>query len=152
MSNHVLAVRRHGARLPVALLRVYGGEHEHLFARAEELHNFAELARVGAGPRLLAEFPGGRMEEWLDGEVRRRRHCLRHAAAQRVGAALTWAWAQVLQPSQVRLPAYASLIARKMSRFHSLEIRPFKDRAASRALGHPDGVRPGSVLPPPSPR
>lgn len=54
------------------MLRIYGGEHEHLFRRSDELRIFRALSDAGVGPRLLGDFRGGRVEAFVTGEVRAR--------------------------------------------------------------------------------
>lgn len=69
MSNHVYACwdKRSGHR---ALFRLYGHGSEMFFSREEELAVMRALSDAGVGPKLLAAFRNGRIEEWIDGRVR----------------------------------------------------------------------------------
>eukprot|EP00898_Chlorokybus_atmophyticus_P005905 jgi/Chlat1/6315/Chrsp44S05788 len=51
------------------LLRVYGEGTDTLIDRERERRIFHALSEQGIGPRLLAEFDNGRVEEWLHGRV-----------------------------------------------------------------------------------
>ncbi|RKP08642.1 kinase-like domain-containing protein [Thamnocephalis sphaerospora] len=70
LTNRVYEVRardpndtRHQSRR--VLLRVYGDGVDQLFSRAKELDWLRKLSAVGLGPRLLAVFGNGRLEEYL---------------------------------------------------------------------------------------
>ena len=49
------------------LVREYGAATALAFDRDAETDTFAELGRCGLAPRLVAKFPGGRIETWIDG-------------------------------------------------------------------------------------
>eukprot|EP00918_Siedleckia_nematoides_P052043 GHVU01113759.1.p1 GENE.GHVU01113759.1~~GHVU01113759.1.p1 ORF type:complete len:436 (+),score=72.51 GHVU01113759.1:131-1309(+) len=53
------------------LFRVYGSGVAKLYDPEFELSVFRELANVGIAPRLVAAFPGGRIEQWLRGATLR---------------------------------------------------------------------------------
>ncbi|RKP24157.1 kinase-like domain-containing protein [Syncephalis pseudoplumigaleata] len=70
LTNRVYEVRfrdpndtKHTSRR--VLLRVYGSGVDKLFSRAKELDWLRKLSAVGLGPRLLAVFGNGRLEEYF---------------------------------------------------------------------------------------
>ena len=51
------------------ILRVFGQGTESLIDRAQEARCFHAVAAQGLGPRLLGDFRGGRIEEYIHGRV-----------------------------------------------------------------------------------
>jgi len=51
------------------LLRIYGHGTELFFERHRELATFRKLSEKGYGPKLLASFETGRLEEWIDSDT-----------------------------------------------------------------------------------
>lgn len=78
------------------LFRVYGEGVEQILNRSEELEWFKRLSEAGVGPRLLATFANGRLEEYIESVT--------------------------LTPSMMRTEMVSEGIARTMSQFHKLQI------------------------------
>lgn len=78
------------------LLRVYGEGIETILNRAEELEWFLKLSKARAGPRLLATFQNGRIEEYIESVT--------------------------LTPNMMRREEISREIAKSLSRFHNLSI------------------------------
>lgn len=51
------------------LVRVYGEGVELFFSRDEEVRTFKWVSMNGYGPKLLGQFPRGRVEEFIDAKV-----------------------------------------------------------------------------------
>lgn len=51
------------------LVRVYGEGVELFFSRDEEVRTFKWVSMNGYGPKLLGQFPRGRVEEFIDSKV-----------------------------------------------------------------------------------
>ncbi|PFH36131.1 phosphotransferase enzyme family protein [Besnoitia besnoiti] len=111
------------------LIRIYGHTGEELFDASEERHVFKQLGQLGIAPKCLAEFPGGRIEEWIYGRSLTPAD-LQNDEVQRKLAVLLGDFHQVILPrwSTVRssncrwsrqLPAVAS-------KFHEEELERFK--------------------------
>ncbi|XP_057794664.1 probable choline kinase 1 [Salvia miltiorrhiza] len=83
-----------GAR--TVLVRVYGKGLDLFFNREEEIRTFECLSEHGYGPRLLGQFTGGRVEDFI--------------------------YARTLSSADLRDPETAALIAAKMRDFHELEM------------------------------
>eukprot|EP00850_Spirogloea_muscicola_P019104 SM000183S03998 [mRNA] locus=s183:163671:165937:- [translate_table: standard] len=102
MTNKVYEVRwpdgpdgRRGCPRRV-LLRIYGESAEVLFCRDDEIAVFEKVSLTGQGPRLLARFPQGRVEEWLN--------------------------ATTLAAADLRSPVIQKDVARKLWEFHQLDV------------------------------
>lgn len=78
------------------LVRVYGEGCELFFSREVEIRTFERMSLLGQGPRLLARFPNGRVEEFLN--------------------------ARTLQADDLRNPTISARIAAKLSEFHKLDM------------------------------
>ncbi len=78
------------------LLRVYGNGVESILSRAEELNWFVKLSKARAGPRLLATFQNGRIEEYIESVT--------------------------LTPRMMRSQGVSIEIAKSLSRFHALQV------------------------------
>ncbi|PKU86918.1 probable choline kinase 2 [Dendrobium catenatum] len=99
MTNEVFQIR-----WPVAgeeksrnvLLRMYGEGVGHFFDRANEIKTFEFMSRHGHGPRLLACFPNGRVEEFIH--------------------------AKTLSAADLRDVEISALIASKLREFHDLNM------------------------------
>ncbi|CAH9128336.1 unnamed protein product [Cuscuta epithymum] len=76
------------------LVRVYGEGVELLFSRTDEILTFEYVSKKGFGPRLLGQFPWGRVEEFID--------------------------VRTLSASDLRDPNISSLIAVKLREFHNI--------------------------------
>lgn len=53
----------------VVLVRIYGEGTDTFFDREEEIQTFESISAIGHGPRLLARFPEGRVEEFIHAKV-----------------------------------------------------------------------------------
>lgn len=53
----------------VVLFRIYGSNVSFFYDTDFELQVFQTLSKVGLGPKILATFQGGRIEEWLEGRA-----------------------------------------------------------------------------------
>ncbi|XP_052196118.1 probable choline kinase 2 [Diospyros lotus] len=82
------------------LLRIYGEGVEVFFDRNDEIRTFEFVSKHGQGPRLLARFPIGRIEEFIH--------------------------ARTLSASDLRDPEISALIAAKMKEFHDLDMPGLK--------------------------
>lgn len=82
------------------LVRIYGEGSDIFFDRDEEIRTFESISTHGYGPRLLGQFPEGRIEEFIH--------------------------AKTLSASDLRDPEISSLIAVKMKEFHQLNISDSK--------------------------
>ena len=80
-----------------ALVRVYGEATGAFFQRKREEAIFEELSRKGFGPKLLGKFPGGRIEEWING-------C-------------------PISDAEMKCPASSAEIARILADLHSIDMR-----------------------------
>lgn len=78
------------------LLRVYGEGIGQILNRSEELAWFKTVSEAGVGPKLLATFANGRLEEYLESVT--------------------------LTPSMMRSEIISDGIATKMSQFHALQF------------------------------
>lgn len=78
------------------LLRIYGEGVDNILNRSDELHWFVKLSKARAGPRLLATFQNGRIEEYIESVT--------------------------LTPKMMRDPEVSGLIAKAISKFHELEV------------------------------
>lgn len=78
------------------LFRVYGDGVDQLLNRSEELEWFKRLSEAGVGPRLLATFANGRLEEYIESVT--------------------------LSPTMMRNEDISAGIARTMAQFHRLQI------------------------------
>eukprot|EP00850_Spirogloea_muscicola_P020832 SM000228S07372 [mRNA] locus=s228:57879:60082:- [translate_table: standard] len=102
MTNKVYEVRwpdgpdGHRGCPRCVLLRIYGESAEVLFRRDDEIAVFEKVSLTGQGPRLLARFPQGRVEEWLN--------------------------ATTLAAPDLRSPAISKGVARKLWEFHQLDV------------------------------
>ncbi|VFQ80158.1 unnamed protein product [Cuscuta campestris] len=76
------------------LVRVYGEGVDLLFSREDEIRAFEYVSKQGFGPRLLGQFPWGRVEEFID--------------------------VRTLSASDLRDPDISSLIAVKLREFHNI--------------------------------
>ncbi|KAI9098495.1 hypothetical protein K1719_025120 [Acacia pycnantha] len=99
MTNEVFQIKwwsQNGCVLRRVLVRLYGSGVEIFFNREEEVRTFQCVAEHGQGPRLLARFAAGRVEEFL------------HATT--------------LSAADIRDPEISALIASKMREFHKLHM------------------------------
>nr|CAD1829855.1 unnamed protein product [Ananas comosus var. bracteatus] len=110
MTNEVYQVRwrrrRPGAaeeeaeeeevRKKKVLLRIYGDGTDLFFDRADEVRTFECISRHGQGPRLLARFPNGRIEEFIH--------------------------ARTLSAADLRDEKISALVAAKLREFHDLDM------------------------------
>ncbi|XP_028772351.1 probable choline kinase 3 isoform X1 [Neltuma alba] len=99
MTNEVFQIKwwsQNGCVLRRVLVRLYGRGVEVFFNREEEVRTFQCVAEHGQGPRLLALFAAGRVEEFL------------HATT--------------LSAVDIRNPEISALIASKMREFHKLDM------------------------------
>ncbi|KAM0010974.1 putative phosphotransferase with an alcohol group as acceptor [Helianthus debilis subsp. tardiflorus] len=78
------------------LVRIYGEGSDVFFDREEEIRTFESISTHKYGPRLLAQFPEGRVEEFIH--------------------------AKTLSASDLRDPEISTLIAAKMREFHNLNM------------------------------
>uniref|UniRef100_A0A2P2JCB6 Putative choline kinase 2 isoform X1 n=1 Tax=Rhizophora mucronata TaxID=61149 RepID=A0A2P2JCB6_RHIMU len=78
------------------LVRVYGEGVEVFFNREDEIRTFEFMSRQGQGPRLIARFSNGRIEEFIH--------------------------SRTLSASDLRDPHISPLIAAKLKEFHGLEL------------------------------
>eukprot|EP00246_Nothoceros_aenigmaticus_P015449 TRINITY_DN640_c0_g1_i5.p1 TRINITY_DN640_c0_g1~~TRINITY_DN640_c0_g1_i5.p1 ORF type:complete len:334 (+),score=57.90 TRINITY_DN640_c0_g1_i5:183-1184(+) len=89
--------REHVGKLPKkVLVRVYGTGTDALFQRDDEVSTFEQMSARKQGPRLLARFANGRVEEFLH--------------------------ARTLTADDLRDPEISARIASKLSEFHNLDI------------------------------
>ncbi|KAJ5523918.1 hypothetical protein N7494_010568 [Penicillium frequentans] len=77
---------------PKLLLRIYGPQVDHLIDREKELQILRRLGRKNIGPRVLGTFLNGRFEEFFE--------------------------ARPLTPKELRIPATARQIAKRMRELH----------------------------------
>ncbi|CBN79735.1 choline/ethanolamine kinase [Ectocarpus siliculosus] len=96
MTNTVFRCSKPGGENQTVLLRSYGKGTEMFFSREAELRAFKLLAERGFGPDLLATLGDGRVEQFLEGRS--------------------------LGAMDMRKPAISTLIARRMSELHALDI------------------------------
>lgn len=95
MTNtvYILSNERAAAEEPQKLLlRVYGEGVENILNREEELAWFSKLSDLGIGPKLIATFQNGRLEEYIDSIT--------------------------LTPQLIRDTSVSAAIAASMARFH----------------------------------
>ncbi|KAL7245819.1 hypothetical protein ACSBR2_001034 [Camellia fascicularis] len=78
------------------LVRIYGEGSDRFFNRNDEIRTFECLSRHGQGPRLLGQFPEGRVEEFIH--------------------------ARTLSAVDLRDPVVSALIASKVRDFHNLDM------------------------------
>jgi choline/ethanolamine kinase len=78
------------------LVRVYGEGVDSFFNREEEIQTFENLSIHGHGPRLLGQFSGGRVEEFIH--------------------------AKTLSAVDLRDPELSAMIAAKLREFHNLDM------------------------------
>ncbi|MCO5553527.1 hypothetical protein L7F22_007049 [Adiantum nelumboides] len=101
MTNHVYECHwpqestPHG-RLRRVLVRIYGDGCELFFRREDEICTFERMSQLGQGPRLLARFSNGRVEEFLN--------------------------ARTLKAVDLRDSTISVIIATKLKEFHTLDI------------------------------
>lgn len=79
------------------LLRIYGEGVDNILNRRDELHWFVKLSNARAGPRLLATFQNGRIEEYIESVT--------------------------LTPNMMRNSEVSDLISDGMKKFHGLEVK-----------------------------
>ncbi|CAM9340075.1 unnamed protein product [Ectocarpus sp. 8 AP-2014] len=96
MTNAVFRCSKPGGKNQTVLVRSYGKGTEMFFSREVELRAFKLLAERGFGPDLLATLGDGRVEQFLEGRA--------------------------LGAMDMRKPAISTLIARRMSELHGLDI------------------------------
>eukprot|EP00250_Pteridium_aquilinum_P004262 c14486_g1_i1 orf=190-1260(+) len=103
MTNHVYECHwpqeeeaPHG-RMRKVLVRVYGDGCDLFFTRDDEIRTFERMSQLGQGPRLLARFCNGRIEEFLN--------------------------ARTLKAFDLRDPIVSARIATKLREFHQLDIQ-----------------------------
>ncbi|KAH7366277.1 hypothetical protein KP509_18G070700 [Ceratopteris richardii] len=80
----------------VVLVRIYGNGVDNFFDREDEIQTFEAMSKAGHGPRLLARFSTGRIEEFLH--------------------------ARTLTAKDLRDPDVSARIAVKLREFHQLPI------------------------------
>lgn len=116
------------------LLRVYGEGVENILNREQELAWFSKLSDLGVGPKLIATFQNGRLEEYIDSIT--------------------------LTPDLMREGSVSTAIAASMSRFHkTIERNQEQVRTpimwgrlenwkslASIAFGYPSSASPNPVI------
>lgn len=78
------------------LLRIYGEGVDNILNRSDELNLFIKLSKARAGPKLLATFQNGRIEEYIESVT--------------------------LTPRMMRNSEVSGLIAKAVAKFHKLEI------------------------------
>lgn len=78
------------------LLRIYGEGLDVFFDRSQEIRTFESLSKLGYGPKLLAQFPKGRIEEFIH--------------------------ARTLSAADLRDAGISARIAAKMREFHCLDM------------------------------
>jgi choline/ethanolamine kinase len=101
MTNTVYIISNSDCNLKIdeprnILLRIYGEGVDDILNRSDEISWFIKLSKVRAGPRLLATFQNGRMEEYIESVT--------------------------LTPRMMRDPEVSCLIAKAVSKFHRLEL------------------------------
>ncbi|KAE9618332.1 putative phosphotransferase with an alcohol group as acceptor [Lupinus albus] len=99
MTNEVFQIiwqTKKGDDVRKALLRLYGDGVQIFFNREEEIRAFECISKHGQGPRLLALFTSGRVEEFIH--------------------------ARTLSAVDLRDPEISALIASKMREFHRLNM------------------------------
>lgn len=101
MTNHVYECHwpqesASHSRLRKVLVRIYGDGCDLFFRREDEICTFERMSQLGQGPRLLARFSNGRVEEFLD--------------------------ARTLNSVDLRDSTISRRIAMKLREFHSLDI------------------------------
>ncbi|XP_054790830.1 probable choline kinase 2 isoform X1 [Prosopis cineraria] len=99
MTNEVFQIKwwsQNDCVLRRVLVRLYGRGVEIFFNREEEIRTFQCVAERGQGPRLLARFAAGRVEEFIN--------------------------ATTLSAADIRDPEISALIASKMREFHKLRM------------------------------
>lgn len=100
MTNHVYECQwpqQEADSIRKVLVRVYGDGCEVFFRRENEIHTFERMSQLGQGPRLLARFPNGRVEEFLN--------------------------ARTLRAVDLRDSAISARIAAKLREFHQLDMQ-----------------------------
>ncbi|XP_051139736.1 probable choline kinase 1 isoform X2 [Andrographis paniculata] len=85
----------------IVLVRMYGDGVDLFFNRDEEIRTFDCLSELGYGPKLLGQFPQGRVEEFIH--------------------------ARTLSAGDLRNPEISALIAAKMREFHNLNVDSSKN-------------------------
>ncbi|XP_022143626.1 probable choline kinase 1 isoform X1 [Momordica charantia] len=101
MTNEVYQIKwknpkSSGAEDRKVVVRVYGEGVEVFFNRDDEIRTFEWLSKLGHGPRLLAQFSHGRVEEFIH--------------------------ARTLSATDLRDSKISALIASKLREFHNLEM------------------------------
>ena len=119
LTNQLYKLSRSGSGTPVdpVLLRIYGLGTDEFFCREEEIAAFEALSAVGAGPRCFGVFPGGRLEQFLNGRT--------------------------LAREDVKDPSISDQIAIAMAKFHTCAPpqRPARPAPLTRPA-HRDGCAP----------
>lgn len=72
MTNEVFQINwptKNGSDLRKVLVRIYGESVDVFFDRDEEVRTFECISEHGQGPRLLARFDSGRVEEFIHARV-----------------------------------------------------------------------------------
>ncbi|XP_009793384.1 putative choline kinase 1 [Nicotiana tabacum] len=83
------------------LVRMYGEGVERFFNRDEEIRTFECLSKKGQGPKLLGQFPNGRVEEFIH--------------------------SRTLSADDLRDPEISASIAAKLREFHNLDMPGLKN-------------------------
>ncbi|XP_019266242.1 PREDICTED: probable choline kinase 1 [Nicotiana attenuata] len=83
------------------LVRMYGEGVERFFNRDEEIRTFECLSKKGQGPKLLGQFPNGRVEEFIH--------------------------SRTLSAEDLRDPEISASIAAKLREFHNLDMPGLKN-------------------------
>lgn len=78
------------------LVRIYGVGSEGILNRSDELDFFVKMSMAGAGPRLLATFQNGRIEEYIESVT--------------------------LTPRMMRSEEVSVEIARSLAKFHAIQV------------------------------
>lgn len=109
------------------LVRIYGDGVDLFFDRDEEIQTFDCLSKLGYGPKLLGQFKGGRVEEFIHARVFTQKYS--YLAYQKPLSThdLFWSILQTLSADDLRDPKISALIAAKMREFHGLDIPGSKD-------------------------
>eukprot|EP01045_Picozoa_sp_COSAG04_P008819 COSAG04_NODE_497_length_13410_cov_6.004658_7_plen_292_part_00 len=117
LTNQLYKLSRSGSGTPVdpVLLRIYGLGTDDFFCREEEIAAFEALSAVGAGPRCFGVFPGGRLEQFLNGRT--------------------------LAREDVKDPSISDQIAIAMAKFHTCAPPQRPARAAPQAPRSPRRAR-----------
>eukprot|EP00879_Flechtneria_rotunda_P014231 GHRR01014868.1.p1 GENE.GHRR01014868.1~~GHRR01014868.1.p1 ORF type:complete len:197 (+),score=43.27 GHRR01014868.1:242-832(+) len=87
---------RHQLGLAPVMSKVFGDKTEQIIDREAEKVVVVALGKQGFGPKVLALFANGRIEDWLD--------------------------CSCLSPQEMCSPAFVPRIARQLRRFHALDV------------------------------